>query len=397
MNTTLLSTPDQIQQVADQLTNESIIAFDTEFIREKTFYPALEIIQFATLDEVWLIDCQPFRNQSSFEDISPILDVLQNPDILKVVHSAHGDQEALFTNLGVVAKPTLDTSIAAGLCGYGENVGLANLLKSVMNVTIKKGHARTDWSARPLPIQLAKYAREDVRTLVRLGKTLLDQLEEMGRKQWALDESARWEDPSLYEPNPDSIIQKLSRNQRINESNYPIMAELVRWREARIRELNIPRRWLASDDLLINLSCVRPTDIDHLKTFRGLSKRELSKYGEQILEAIERGEQSTEELHISSKRSSPAKPEEAKAIELLRCFIGVLALKHNIALTFLINSNHYLPLLRRHPQTVDELIERELLSPNAAKLVGQDIIDFLHGRRSLAIENSSIEIIEIKS
>src|SRR5690348_844456 len=127
----LLSTADEIADLAAKLQSQSIIAFDTEFIRETTFFPIVEIIQVATETDSWLVDAQAFKRHLNSKDsqaydpgLQPLLDIFANPNILKIVHAAQGDQECLHTGFGVVATPSLDTAVAASLCGYGDAVGL---------------------------------------------------------------------------------------------------------------------------------------------------------------------------------------------------------------------------------------------------------------------------------
>ncbi len=393
----LLSEPEQIEPLAEKLLEEQFIAFDTEFIRERTFYPVLEIIQVATKQESWLIDAQKYRNQDSPPNrLQPLLDVFQHPNILKIAHAAQADQECLYSSFGITAMPILDTAIAASLCGYGEQVGLGNLLKSVLNVTIKKGHARTNWSARPLPKQLVKYAHQDVIHLVKLGETLMAELEKLGRKQWALDLSSQWEDPEQYESNPEQILHRLAKNGRINHKNYPVLAKLVQWREERIRELNLPRRWVADDNVLITLADVRPKDIDHLKTFRGLNKREINDDGGEILKIIAEGEQNTGLTMPVSNQPNPPSTSEARAIELLRCYIGILSNQHKISSSNLVDPNYYLRILRSHPQTPEDLVKKAFLTPHAAKLIGDEIIALLHGKRALSLSQGEVKVVEAK-
>src|SRR3954464_14479302 len=220
----LLSTADEILDLAQKLKGSEIIAFDTEFIRESTFFPIVEIIQVATKSESWLVDAQAFKrnyrsgNPQAFDPaLNPLLSVFTNPKILKIVHAAQGDQECLFTSFGVVASPTLDTAVAASLCGYGDGIGLGKLLKSVLDVVVTKGHARTNWSVRPLPEQLLDYAHADVIYLVNLGRILLAKLDEIGRKKWALELTAQYENMALYHPNFEEIAQKLARSGRLDK------------------------------------------------------------------------------------------------------------------------------------------------------------------------------------
>ena len=106
------------------------------------------------------------------------------------------------------------------LCGYGDNVGLGRLLKSVLSVEIKKGHARTNWSVRPLPSQLIEYAHADVEHLVRLGKTLLDKLDTIGRRAWAYELSSKFEDKALYDPTPETMADRLAKGGRLDRKDH---------------------------------------------------------------------------------------------------------------------------------------------------------------------------------
>jgi len=393
-----ISSREELARLAQHLKTPKTIAFDTEFIREKTFFPMLEIIQIATDENSWLIDAQPFRRiMEKCEDdspIQPILAILADPTILKIVHAAQGDQECLYASFGAVASPILDTSIAAALCGYGENIGLGNLLKAVLNVNIKKGHARTDWSARPLPRQLLSYAHEDVIHLVELGAALLEELDRRNRREWALDLSNQW-DEAQFEPNPEALVRRLAKNGRINPKNYPVLLELVRWREERVRQLNLPRRWLAADEILINLAEVRPKDLDHLKAFRGFSKNEINRRGEEILKIIADAEKSPNVVMPDFERPTPPSLSESRAVELLRCYVGILSARHKIASTHLVDPGFYLDILRQAPKTMDDLVKNRFLTPYGAELIGEEIIAFLHGQRALAVQNSAVQVIKL--
>ena len=122
-----LKTPAEIVELAKALSAHSIISFDTEFIRENTFYPSVELIQVATHGQSWLVDAQAFRGKNA-EGLRPLLDVFENPKILKILHAAQGDQECLYTSYKVVAKPSFDTAVGAALCGFGDGIGLGKHL-----------------------------------------------------------------------------------------------------------------------------------------------------------------------------------------------------------------------------------------------------------------------------
>jgi ribonuclease D len=398
----LLSTPEQILEMAQTLKSQPIIAFDTEFIRESTFFPIVEIIQVATDSESWLVDAQAFKRHSRerggashasyCSGLQPLLDIFKDPNILKILHAAQGDQECLYTGFGVVASPSLDTAVAASLCGYGESIGLGRLVKLILDVTLQKGHARTNWSVRPLPKQLTEYAHSDVIYLVELGKRLLENLEKLGRKTWALELSAKWENQALYETDVEGILQKLARGGRLDRKTLVALRGLIQWREERVRQLNLPRRWVADDHVLIDLAQVRPKDLEHLSSFRGLNKGELKNSGDAILKAL--SQITDEEAMAVSKPSKPPTPsqEESQTLELLSCLINILADRHRIASRHLMASAKLLPLLRSQFTQPEELVAAGILSTEAARLIGSELLEMLNGKRALWIKDNRVQI-----
>jgi len=401
-NSRLLCTADEIVELAQVLSGAQVIAFDTEFIRESTFFPIVEVIQVATDSESWLVDARAFKKNHRHDDplafhqeIRPLLDVFTNPNILKMVHAAQGDQECLFTSFGIVASPILDTAVAAALCGLGDGIGLGKLLKVVLDVTVAKGHARTNWSVRPLPEQLIEYAHSDVIHLVRLGETLLSRLDHVGRKKWALDLSAQFENKSLYQSDYEELTQKLARGGRLDKKGYAALRELVKWREDRVRHLNLPRRWVADDQVLVDLAHVRPKDVAHLSTFRGLNKGELKHQGEIILAALKKSqEQEDRTVPVFAKQPIPT-ADESQVLELLRCYVGILADRYRIAAKHLMTTSKLLPLLRSEVKKPEDLFREGILSEQASQLIGAELIDFVQGKRALVVRNSQVEVVQV--
>ena len=396
----LLSSAEDILELAQILKTQEVISFDTEFIRESTFFPIVEVIQVATEEASWLVDAQAFKKNFSATQphsydpaIQPLLDVFTDPKILKILHAAQGDQECLYTSFGVVASPTLDTAVAASLCGLGDGIGLSKLLKLVLDVTLLKGHARTNWSVRPLPQQLMDYAHADVKYLVTLAKKLMENLDQLDRKAWALEISAQWENKSLYQVDVEAMAQKLARSGRLDKKGYAALVQLVQWRENRVRQLNLPRKWIADDHVLIDLAHVRPQEMSHLSAFRGLNKGELKHSGEAILEAIRRSRE-TEEVSLPKIiKSAVASPEEAQAMDLVKCFVGVLADQHKIAAKHLLTTSKLLLLLRTPLEKSDDLVKAGILGAEAATLIGDELISMMKGKRALRIQNGELQII----
>ncbi|MGK5089523.1 HRDC domain-containing protein [Bdellovibrionota bacterium FG-2] len=411
-NPKLLSTAKEIEDLAAALRdpkNNNVIAFDTEFIRENTFFPIVEIIQIATEEESWLVDAQAFKKSfrpgpaGGFDPgLKPLLEVFEDPKILKILHAAQGDQECLFTSFASVATPTLDTAVAASLCGYGESIGLGKLLHACLGITIKKGHARTNWSVRPLPEQLMEYAHADVIHLVALGRKLMEELDSLGRKPWALHLSSRWSDCSAFEADISAMAQKYARGKRLDARGYSALINLLRWREDRVRHLNVPRRWVADDNVLLDLAHVRPKDIDHLSSFRGINRGELRISGDAILAAIQNLKANDAQIDsdwkafVLSSQSEIPSQDESQALELLKCYVGILADEHRIALRHLVTSEYLLRLIRNQALKPEDLVSSGVLTEDSAQLIGTELLAFLQGEYALRVDGARIRIVKVK-
>ena len=386
----VLTTEVQIAELAARLRQEKIVALDTEFIRETTFFPTVEIVQVATRDTSWLIDAQAFKKRGAKgrEELEPFLAILRDPQILKILHAAQGDQECFYTAFGTLASPSLDTAVAASLCGYGDSVGLGNLLKSVLGVQLKKGHARTNWSVRPLPDQLLEYAHADVAHLVELAEALMAELSDQSRRDWALELSSKWEKPEVYDVPADELALRLGVGGKLDPVAFSALTEPMRWREQRVRQLNLPRKWVADDAVLVDLARVRPKDVEHLGAFRGLNKGELKHSGEHILKVLRQAEEDGgKKLPPRGPRQEQPSASELQVLDLLKCYVGILADQHKIAVRHLATAHQLLDLVR-HSRVTDpqEWVNREILTLPSAELVGQEILDFLNGRRALSVE-----------
>jgi ribonuclease D len=178
----LITRRSDLESLAAQLREHGWFALDTEFIREKTYWPKLCLIQVATPLRLACIDPLPR------DSLEPLLDVLDDRSVTKVLHAAEQDLETFHHLSGRMPQPLFDTQIAAPLLGYPEQAGYARLVESVLGVKLSKGHARTDWTERPLPADALAYAADDVRYLVPLYESLHAGLAERGRLEWLADD-----------------------------------------------------------------------------------------------------------------------------------------------------------------------------------------------------------------
>jgi len=383
----LLTEATEIQLMVIKLRQETCIGVDTEFIRETSFYPRVALIQVATDDEVWLLD-PTVLDVSALE---PFLKVLTDPTILKIFHASHADQECLFWTYQLVAEPVLDTSIAAALCGMGESIGLQKLVREVLGIHLSKGRARAKWLNRPLSSELLYYAEQDVLHLVKLAKALEERLQKLSRWDWALEESKT--DPSRFNISSEEVAGKLARGAHLDKE-LGVLEELVAWREERAKEANLPRGWIADNEVLIALARAKPQKIEDLKTFRGIHPKEIERSGKTILQAIAKGRaKSPQQVTISEKRLEKIDPH---AVDLLEAFVKYLATQNEIMPRFLMSQHQFYQILLRSDSPIETWVREGVLSERAAILVGSQLKSFLGGHLTLQIKDKRLHCLSLK-
>lgn len=275
-----IDTPAALRDFCDRIRQSPWIALDTEFIREKTYYPQLCLVQVASEAQVACID------PLALDDLEPLLDIVFDPAIVKVLHSAHQDLEIFYHLRAAVPSPVFDTQIAATLLGYGEQVGYATLVKGLLDIELDKSQTRTDWSHRPLaPAQLA-YAADDVRYLRDVYRWQRAELESQGRLDWLDEDFAELCAPGKYQAQAPEMWRRLKGAQHLRGVQLAVLRALAAWREERAIAANRPRRWILGDEVLLELARHLPGTLDRLERIRGLEPGFLRRQGETLLALI---------------------------------------------------------------------------------------------------------------
>lgn len=217
------------------IANAPWIGFDTEFVGEKTFIPVLCLIQVVADERIFLIDSLRIKQLKTF------LDIVENPDVLKITHAGDNDYRLLYTLFGTIPKNTFDTQIAAGFVGYNYPAGFGKLCERELRISLAKSHTVADWEARPLDPKALNYAVEDVQFLPALWKKLTDKLGRKKRIDWAREENQKWEIASTYlfdsvkEATSTEMIHQLDRDSQV------FLIRLYRWRREKAQDLNVPK------------------------------------------------------------------------------------------------------------------------------------------------------------
>ena len=373
--------PTQVAQLAQRLATENVIAFDTEFLWEKSYSPRLALVQVADGERAWVVD--PLALSKA--ELQPLLDVLISDRTLKVAHAVDQDQMCLHHSYGIVAQPVLDTAVAAALTGMGDQVGLSTMLSKLLRIRVDKGYSRTNWMKRPLPAKMLQYAANDVAHLPRAAAVLTAELRALGRVEWAMDLSAKAGRFATAHFEPYVQAKKLAESRRLDVTTFGVLKELMSWREEEARRLDLPRRWLAEDKTLIKLATARPTSVNQLEDFRGVGGVNRPQGAVKILHAIRRGLDAPTDGYTRPARKRSPTAKESAALVVLRCFLNALAAEHKIPMRLLIEPDDMVGLLRGSFEDIEALRASGLLEPCAIDLVGQELIEILNGRRSLRI------------
>jgi ribonuclease D len=300
----LVATADDLQAVVDQVADASMVAVDTEFVRETTYYPKLCLIQLATDSLVTCIDCLgPL-------DLEPLYAQLFNSTRTWVVHSARQDLEVIWQRTERLPPQLLDTQIAAALLGLAPQIGLEGLLQMALDIELGESFARTDWSRRPLPAPALRYALDDVRFLLPAWRHMQEQLQTLGRVSWLQEDSRRLlaEQPVA---DPVTIWTKLKGARAFTLTQHCAALALVQWREQAAQRLDRPRRWILADDVLLGIAQALPATFDDLRAPL-VGARFAAKHGMEVLAALA----ASNDLQLRSIVRANAAPQTADKQQL---------------------------------------------------------------------------------
>ena len=275
-----VETPDQLDALCRTVEGSPWLALDTEFLREKTYFPQLCLLQLCNGQIAASID--PLRLPS----LDPLMHLIYNPTITKVFHAARQDLEIFHHLQHQLPSPLFDTQLAASILGLGEQIGYGNLVLKLLKHELVKGHTRTDWSSRPLDQSQLRYALDDVIYLGEIYLVLKQQLAELGREEWLREDFELLASTSTYEVDPECAWQRIKGRQRLKGSQLAVLRALASWRENHALESDRPRRWILKDEVLLELARRRPTELRQLERIRGLEAGTVQRKGKTLLKLI---------------------------------------------------------------------------------------------------------------
>jgi ribonuclease D len=373
----LITDTDALAQFCAEQSGADFIAVDTEFLRDQTYWPKLCLVQIAGPTSVAAID--PLAPGI---DLTPLYELMQDPELLKVFHAGRQDLEIFFHATGKVPAPIFDTQVAAMVCGFGESASYESLVSKLAKAAVDKSSRFTDWAYRPLTERQLIYALDDVIHLRTVYVKLRDQLAQTGRAHWLEADMAILSDPGIYRLDPAESWRRLKlRNPK--PRTLAALKALAAWREVEAQKRDMPRGRILRDEALIELASHLPTTTAQLARTRGLPGGFAEgKWGAAVIEAIERVMAMPPDTLPKPETVTETPGNLGSTVELLKVLLKHKAEKNGVAARLL--------------STTDELEKiaagQTALTGWRHELFGADAEALRDGKLTLGLERGRVKI-----
>ncbi len=378
----LITASDELATLCERLRNEPYVTVDTEFMRERTYWPELCVVQLGGQNDVAVVDAL-----APGLDLAPLGTLLADTAVVKVFHAARQDVEIFLQMFGAVPVPLFDTQVAAMVAGFGDQVGYDSLVAGLAGGQIDKAHRFSDWSARPLsPAQVA-YAAADVTYLRTVYERLTVRLEQEGRLAWVSEELAALAEPATYRPDPTTMWERL-RPRTTNRRMLGTLRAAAAWREREAQRINIPRQRLIRDESLLEIAATAPADTDQLSRIRGITRGFAdSTTGQSLIAAIAEAAALSEQDLPEAKAAREGPRPSPALVALLKVLLAEKAESHDVA-----------PRLLASSEEIDRLATED--NPDVPALhgwrlgvFGEDALALKQGRIALGVNGRRIKLI----
>ena len=381
----VITTNHDLAELCARLSRAEFITVDTEFMRDKTYWPILCLVQVASPDEAWAID--PMAPDL---DLAPFYDVLKNEKVLKVFHSARQDLEIFFHAMGTFPKPLFDTQVAAMVCGFGESVGYETLVHRFTDAKLDKSSRFTDWARRPLTDRQISYALSDVTHMRPIYRELAKQLDQSGRRSWVDEEIATLTEPSTYITVPDEAWLRL-KVRSTNRRYLGVLKCLAAWRQREAEERDLPRNRILRDEAILEIAAHPPKSRDDLKKMRSFSRgfpdNGLTKG---LLDAVQEGLDLPEKA--LPKMDKPKHPPAGigPVVELLKVLLKMKCTENGVAQKLLASSSDLEAIAMKETEA------DHLLHGWRWEIFGKDAVALRDGTIALSAHEGKISIVPLE-
>ena len=373
-----IDSSEQLAEFCGKIQNAGYCAIDTEFVREKTYYPILALIQIASEKHLACVDPLVIDN---FE---PLVSLIQNPNLIKVFHSPSQDIEVLFQQFSHMPQPIFDTQLAAAVLGYDHQIGYADLVNQITGVKLEKKHTRANWNRRPLSQDEIDYAMDDVRYLLPVYQTLKTELENKKRYAWIENDLIAMTSISNYQVETANLWRRLKGVQKLKGVELQIARYLCEWREQKAQQKNLPRRWIVKDDLIIDVARLKPSKLSDLDAIREVSEKFIQRYGDTLMRLVTTAQNTPPKDWPSHEAKNSLSTHQQALGDCLMALCRVFAEDNQIALATLATR-----------KDIDNLITNRKNSRLSQgwrfDMAGEKLLDFIYGQAVLGVSNNKIQ------
>jgi len=373
-----ITTTEELAEACARMAKQPFVTVDTEFLRETTYYPMLCVAQMATSDEAVVIDAL-----AKDIDLSAFFDLMADEKVMKVFHAARQDLEIVWNLAKKIPHPIFDTQVAAMVLGYGDSISYDQLVQRITGDTLDKSNRFTDWTRRPLTEAQLRYAVSDVTHLRDVYLKLSSDLTARGRSDWVRAEMDILTDPDTYKMEPERAWERLKSRVR-KPKDLAILIEVAAWREREAQTRDVPRGRVLKDDVIGDIAIQAPTSIEQLGQLRSLPKGfERSKWGEAIVEAINRGlARDPKQLPRIERFKGAANG--AATVELLKVLLRMTSERHGVAAKVIATVDELDRI------AADDQADVPALKGWRRELFGEKALALKHGKLALAVENGRV-------
>ena len=378
----LIVDTDSLAALCARLRTEAVVTVDTEFMRERTYYPELCVVQLGGERENAVIDAM-----AAGLDLAPLGALLRDTAVLKVFHAARQDIEIFLELFGAVPEPVFDTQVAAMVAGFGDQVGYDALVAALTGGQIDKAHRFSDWSARPLSPAQVSYAAADVTHLHTAYLHLRDRLEREGRSDWVQEEMQVLARPETYRADPEAMWERL-RPRTGNRRMLGVLRAAAAWREREAQRVNIPRQRLLRDENLLEVAATAPLTAEALTRCRGITRGFAEgKSGTGLLAAIAAATALPEDELPEAPRGRDGPRPSPALVSLLKVLLAAKCEEHDVA-----------PKLVASSDDIDRLASEDQPDiPSLAgwrrRVFGEDALALKGGQVALGVAGKRIKLI----
>ncbi|MCY4590944.1 MAG: ribonuclease D [Alphaproteobacteria bacterium] len=379
---TFVSDSRTVAELCRRLAEEPYVCVDTEFMRERTYYSRLCLVQLAGARDAVAIDAL-----APDVDLAPVLDLMNDPGVIKVLHACRQDLEIFHDRTAAVPAPVFDTQVAAMVCGFGEAVSYDALVHNLTDMRIDKGSRYTDWARRPLSDAQLAYAISDVTGLRQVYEILQERLRTSGRADWLEEELAGVTDPGTYAIDPRESWRRIKARNR-SPRFLALVRELAAWRESEARRRDRPRAWIMRDDVLLAIATRAPRTVEQLAGVRNVSERVASgRSGRDLLDAVARA-RALPDHACPQLPAPPAASSRTAIVDLLRVLLKLKSEQHSVAAR-LIATGADLDAIAEHGGAADS----PALRGWRTRVFGDDALAVRNGELALRARGDRVELV----